>query len=73
VTSDPAQSDIDRLRAAHPRWDITDASVTRASGPDARSLVASREGIQVRAWDAAGLSAKIAAEEIANGWPARES
>jgi hypothetical protein len=66
--NDPGTTDIDRLRAAHPLWVITTAWTSRASGPDARQIAARREGVEVRAWTEAELSAKIAAEEIANGW-----
>ena len=41
------------------------------SGPDRRKLTATREGIQLHAWDASELSRKIAAEEMANGWPCK--
>jgi hypothetical protein len=61
-------SDIDRLRAAHPLWAFSAVWASAASGPDARRLVASREGIQVHAWTEAELSRLIAAEETANGW-----
>jgi hypothetical protein len=62
-------SDIDRLRAKHPRWVITTAWASRASGPDARQVAARREGVELRAWTGAELSAKIADVERANGWP----
>jgi hypothetical protein len=64
-----ARSDIDRLRAAHPFWSIGTVWASRASGPDARRLVAIREGVRVHAWTEAELSNKIAAEERARGWP----
>jgi hypothetical protein len=69
--NDPGTSDIERLRAEHPRWVITSAWASRASGPDARRLVARREGVELRAWTAGELSALIADEEIANGWRCR--
>ena len=63
------QSDIDQLHEAHPLWAIGSVWASAASGPDSRRLTASREGIQLHAWDAAELSRKIAAEEMANAWP----
>jgi hypothetical protein len=69
VSAQPPGSDLDRLRAAHPLWTVGVAWVSRSSGPDARQIVARRESVEVRAWTEAELSAKIAAEERANGWP----
>jgi hypothetical protein len=63
------ESDIDRLRTAHPLWAVAAVWASAATGPDARLLVASREGTRVQAWTAAELSALIAAEEWAHGWP----
>ena len=68
MSAPPPGSDLDRLGAAHPLWTVGVAWVSRASGPDARQIVARRESTEVRAWDAADLSAKIATEEIARGW-----
>ena len=62
--------DIERLREAHPLWRIGSVWATAASGPDARRLTASRDGIQVHAWTAEELSECIAYEEERNGWPA---
>src|SRR5436190_21488807 len=45
------QGDIERLREAHPLWRIGSVWASAASGPDARRLTASRDGIQVHAWD----------------------
>jgi hypothetical protein len=61
-------SDLDRLRADHPQWVISTAWVTRASGPDARRLVATREGARVGAWTWAELSARITGAEAEHGW-----
>jgi hypothetical protein len=47
---------------------ITTAWASRASGPDARQVAARREGVEVRAWNAGELSAKIAEVEAARGW-----
>jgi hypothetical protein len=64
-------SDIDRLIAQHPCWAISGIWASANSGPDARHLIASREGVQVHAWTEAELSALIRAEETANGWRSR--
>jgi hypothetical protein len=64
------QGDIEQLREAHPLWRIGSVWASAASGPDARRLTASREGIQVHAWTAERLSACIAYEEEQHGWPA---
>jgi hypothetical protein len=70
MASDPDEpADINWLRAAHPLWAFGTVWASRASGPDARRLVAIREGVQVHAWTEAELSALIAAEEAARGWP----
>jgi hypothetical protein len=63
--------DVERLREQHPLWAIGSVWASANSGPDRRKLTASREGIQLHAWDAAELSRMIAAEEIANGWPCK--
>lgn len=63
------ESDIDRLRTAHPLWAVAAVWASAASGPDVRLLVATREGTRVQAWTAAELSRLIQAEEAANGWP----
>jgi hypothetical protein len=60
--------DIEGLRASYPLWHIEAAWVTHASGPDARRLTATREGIRVTAWTAAELTRKIAERETAHGW-----
>jgi hypothetical protein len=67
--SPQVRGQIDRLRQAHPLWNIGTIWTTAGSGPDARRLVAIREGIQVHGWTEAELSRKIADEEAANGWP----
>jgi hypothetical protein len=68
--NDPGTSDIDRLRAKHSGsgWVVTSAWASRASGPDARQVAARREGVELRAWTEAELSAKIAEVEAARGW-----
>jgi len=67
--SPQVSSQIDRLRQPHTLWAIGSVWMSAASGPDARRLTASREGIQVHGWTEAELSRKIADEEAANGWP----
>ena len=66
------QGDIEQLREAHPLWRIGSVWASAASGPDARRLTASRDGIQVHAWSAEQLSACIAYEEEQQGWPATQ-
>lgn len=61
--------DLDQLRERHPLWSFGTLWASRASGPDVRRLIATREGIQVHAWTAAELSAAIKREEKANDWP----
>jgi len=61
----PPASDIDRLKRDHPGWFIGSVWASAASGPDARRLVAVRDGIQVHAWTAAELSQLISYEEAA--------
>jgi len=68
-TPDRPAPDIEWLQAEHPLWTITATWTTAASGSDYRRLAAVREGIRLVAWDAAELSAQIAARETAHGWP----
>jgi hypothetical protein len=67
--SPQVSSQIDRLRQAHPLWAIGSVWTSAASGPDARRLTATREGIQVYGWSEAELSRKIGDAEAAHGWP----
>ncbi len=71
--TDPRQpvSDIGQLQRDHPGWFIGSVWASAASGPDARRLVATRDGIQVHAWTAAELSRLISYEEAANIPPGR--
>jgi len=62
-------TDIDRLKRDHPRWLIGSVWASAASGPDARRLVAVRDGIQVHAWTAAELSRLISHEDAAQADP----
>jgi hypothetical protein len=64
----PPGSGLDRLRAVHPLWTVGAAWVSRASGPDARQVVARREGVTVVAWDETELSARIGEAERLHGW-----
>ena len=61
--------DIEQLQQDHPRWVIGSVWASAASGPDARRLVAMRDGIQVHAWTAAELSRLISHEEAAQASP----
>jgi hypothetical protein len=60
--------DIERLRAEHPAWHIDTAWETAPSGPDARRLTATREGVRLTAWTAAELTRQIADAERTHGW-----
>ena len=52
-----------RLRREHPGWQIGTIWATAASGPDARRLSATRDGILLTAWTAAELARDIRWEE----------
>ncbi len=52
-----------RLRREHPGWLIGTVWATAATGPDARRLTATREGILLTAWTAAELARDIRREE----------
>ena len=52
-----------RLQREHPGWQIGMVWATAASGPDARRLTASREGVLLTAWTAAELARNIRREE----------
>jgi hypothetical protein len=62
-------NDIEQLKRDHPRWLIGSVWASAASGPDARRLVAVRDGIQVHAWTAAELSRLIRHEDAAQAGP----
>lgn len=68
--SRPPADDIGQLKRDHPGWVIGSVWASAASGPDARRLVAMRDGIQVHAWTAAELSRLISHEEAAQANPA---
>lgn len=66
----PPAEDIAQLKQDHLGWEIGSVWASAASGPDARRLVAMRDGIQVHAWTAAELSRLISHEEAAQANPA---
>jgi hypothetical protein len=68
TTPDQPAPDIERLRTQHAAWRIDYAWTSAASGPDARRLTATREGIRVTAWTAAELTRKVADAERTHGW-----
>jgi len=57
------EDDVSRLQREHPAWQIGTVWATAASGPDARRLTASREGVLLTAWTAAELARDIRREE----------
>jgi hypothetical protein len=56
-------SDLDQLRREHPSWYFGTTWASAASGPDARRLTATRDGILLTAWNAAEPAVKIRHEE----------
>jgi hypothetical protein len=63
----PPPNDVAKLRRDHPTWSIGTVWASAASGPDARRLWASRNGVLLSAWTAPELAADIAREERAGG------
>jgi hypothetical protein len=57
------EDDVSRLQREHPGWQIGTVWATAASGPDARRLTASRQGVLLTAWTAAELARDIRQEE----------
>ena len=57
--------DLTKLRRDHPSWNIGSVWATAASGPDARRLWASRDGVLLSAWTAAELARDISREDQA--------
>jgi hypothetical protein len=57
------ESDLDQLHEAYPDWRFGSVWCSAASKPDARRLTASKDGVLLTAWDAAGLREQIAYEE----------
>jgi hypothetical protein len=62
-----AADDLTRLRAQHPGWHIGTVWISAATGPDARRLDATRDGIRLHAWSAAELSAGISESGTTDG------
>jgi hypothetical protein len=62
-------SDLARLSAAYPDWQITSVWASACSGPDARRLMAYRytghRRVLLTAWTAAELSTRISEEDRA--------
>lgn len=59
------RSDLDKLREQFPGWRFGTVWASAATGPDARRLWATRDGITITAWNAAELSLEIRREERA--------
>jgi len=57
------EDDVTKLQREHPGWQIGTVWATAASGPDARRLTASRDGILLTAWTAAELARDIRRED----------
>jgi hypothetical protein len=55
--------DLARLRRDYPGWNFGSVWATAATGPDARRLWASRDGVLLSAWTAAELARDINTEE----------
>jgi hypothetical protein len=58
--------DLTKLRKDHPGWNFGSAWASAASGPDARRVWASRDGMLLSAWTAAELVRDIRREEQAH-------
>jgi hypothetical protein len=57
--------DLAKLREDYPAWNFGSVWASAASGPDARRLWASRDGMLLSAWTAAELARSINWEERA--------
>ena len=55
--------DLTKLREDYPAWNFGSVWASAASGPDARRLWASRDGVLLSAWTAAELARNINREE----------
>jgi hypothetical protein len=55
--------DLARLRQDHPGWNFGTVWASANSGPDARRLWASRDGVLLTAWTAAELARNIRQED----------
>ena len=60
------EDDLAKLREDYPGWNFGSVWATAASGPDARRLWASRDGMLLSAWTAAELASSINWEERAS-------
>jgi len=58
--------DLAKLQQDHPGWNFGSVWATAGSGPDARRLWASRDGVRLSAWTAAELARAIRREEEAS-------
>ena len=58
--------DLAMLRQDYPAWEFGSVWITAASGPDARQLWASRDGVLLSAWTAAELAREIRRMEQAS-------
>ena len=58
--------DLAKLRRDHPAWTIGSVWASAGSGPDARRLWASRDGVMLSAWTAAELARGIRRAEQAS-------
>ena len=58
--------DLAKLRQDHPTWTFGSVWASAGSGPDARRLWASRDGVLLSAWTAAELARDIRREEQAS-------
>ena len=57
--------DLTKLRRDHPGWNFGSVWASAASGPDARRVWASRDGMLLSAWTAAELARDIRREDDA--------
>jgi hypothetical protein len=57
--------DVAKLRKDHPGWNFGTVWASAASGPDARRLWATRDGMLLSAWTAAELARNIRQEDKA--------
>jgi hypothetical protein len=58
--------DLAMLRQDYPAWNFGSAWTSAGSGPDARRLWASRDGVLLSAWTAAELAREIRRVEQAS-------
>jgi hypothetical protein len=58
--------DLAKLRQDYPAWNFGSVWASAGSGPDARRLWASRDGVMLSAWTAAELAREIMRVEQAS-------